>query len=64
MAGAQAARADVYVLRCAVNDSLNSTDITLPGSVTSPVRMADLNAERYTLSANFTLCHNLPPNAL
>ena len=54
---AEASCADVNVTGRAVHNSLDTLDIGLPGSVRSPVRVADLNAERHVLAAKFTLCH-------
>ena len=46
----------------AVDDSLNASDIGLPSSVCSSVRMGDLDAECYALFAEITLCHfSAPP---
>ena len=41
---AQAARTNVYMGGSAVDDSLNASDIGLPSSVCSSVRMVDLDA--------------------
>ena len=59
---AQAARTNIYMGGSAVDDSLNASDIGLPSSVCSSVRMGDLDAECYALFAEITLCHfSAPP---
>ena len=57
LAGTQAARANVDGLRCAVYDSLNASDVGLPGSVGFSVRMGNSKSELNCLSANAALCH-------
>lgn len=57
LARAQTSGANVNVCGSAVNNSLNSLYIGLPGSVGSSVRVRYLYTESNTLSANFTFCH-------
>ena len=57
LTGTQAASACVNALRSAVDDSLNTLDVGLPGTIRTPVRVGHSNAERNVLAAEFTLCH-------
>ncbi len=57
LARAQTSGANINVCGSAVNNSLNSLYVGLPGSVGSSVRVRYLNTESNTLSANFTFCH-------
>ncbi len=57
--GTQAARANVNGLRGAVYDSLNSSDIGLPGSVGLAVGMGYCKSELYCFSADAALCHDI-----
>ena len=59
LAGAQAAGANVNGLGGAVYDCLHASDVGLPGSVGSAVRMRYRLSEYYCLSADFTLCHDI-----
>ena len=54
---AEAASADVNVLGRTVYDGLDALHIGLPCTVGSSVGVADLDAERNALFAEFTLCH-------
>ena len=58
-AGAQATRADINVLYGAVDNSLNTSDIGLPGSVAASVRVRNLYSESYTLTAVIAFSHDL-----
>ena len=63
LAGTNAAGAGVNVLGRTVYHSLNSSYIGLPGPVGSSMRMGNLNAESYTLTADIALCHlSAPPS--
>ena len=42
-----------------VNDRLHTLHIGLPCTIGTPMRVGDLNTERYTLIAELTLCHPL-----
>ena len=42
-----------------VHDCLHTLHIGLPGTVGTPMRVGDLNAERYALVAELALCHPL-----
>ena len=57
LAAAQAAGADVDVLRSAVDDGLDALHVRLPGTVGASVGVADLDAEGNTLVTELTLCH-------
>ena len=57
LAGTEAPRANVDMARSTTNNSLYSTNVGLPGTVGTSVRMGNLDAKGYTLAANFTLCH-------
>ena len=45
--------------RRAVDDRLNTLDIGLPGTIGTPVRVRDLNAEGNALIAELALSHPL-----
>ncbi len=45
------------VLGSTVNDSFYTLYIRLPGSVSTTMRVGNLNTESNALSANITLCH-------
>ena len=63
LAGTNAAGAGVNVLGRTVYHSLNSSYIGLPGPVGSSMRMGNLNAESYTITADIALCHlSAPPS--
>lgn len=47
--------------RSTVLQNLNSLNVRLPSSVGSSVGVGYLNSESYTLSANFTFCHEVAP---
>ena len=54
--------ANIDFLCLTVNYSFNFSDVWLPGSVASSVRVRNLNSEYCTFSANFTFSHrNTPP---
>ena len=54
---AQATRADINMLRLAIDNSLNTLYVRFPHTVGAPVGVADLDAESHTFSANITFCH-------
>ena len=58
LAGAQATGADVERLRGAVDYSLDTSDIGLPGTVGFAVRVGNGETELNGLSADFTFCHD------
>ncbi len=47
-----------------VLQDLNSLDIGLPSSISSSMGVRYFNSESYTLSANFTFCHEVAPPSL
>ena len=57
LAAAEAAGADVDVLRSPVDDGLDALHVRLPGTVGAPVGVADLNAEGHALVTELALCH-------
>ena len=57
LAGTEAPRANVDMALSTTNNSLYSTNVGLPGTVGTSVRMGNLDTKGYTLAANFTLCH-------
>ena len=58
LAGTQAARAYVNGLGSAVYDSLNTSDIGLPGSVCLTVGMRYCKTELNCFTADAALCHD------
>ena len=58
LTGTKATRANVYSLGSAVYNSLNSTNVGLPSSVCSTVRVRYGVTERYTLAAHTANCHS------
>ena len=58
LAGTQAAGANVNGLGSAVYDSLNTSDVGLPGSVGLSVGMGNCESELNCLSADAALCHD------
>ena len=57
LASAQAARACVDILGRAFHDRLDTTDIRLPGTVGTAMRVGNLDTKGNTLAAAFTLSH-------
>ena len=57
LAGAQATGANSYGLCSTVYDSLNLTDVGLPGSVCFAMRVRNCLSENNALSTNAALCH-------
>ena len=58
LTGAQATGANSNGLGSTVYDSLNLTDIGLPGSVCFAMRVGNCLSENNALSTNAALCHN------
>lgn len=56
--GTKAAGADIDSLRGAVYDSLDTSDIRLPGAVRLAVGVRDSQTELDSFSADFTFCHD------
>ena len=56
--GTQTTRAYVHGLGSAVHDSLNTSDVGLPGSVGLAVGMGYCETELYCFSADAALCHD------
>ena len=50
---------NIYMAGGTVHDCLHTLHIGLPGTVGTPMRVGDLNAERYALVAELALCHPL-----
>ena len=59
IAGAETPCTDVYMARSTIDNCLNTLHIGLPCTIGTPMRVGDLNTERYTLIAELTLCHPL-----
>ena len=60
LAGAQAARADVDVLRLAVYNRTYTLDIRLPLALRLQMRMADIHAGHFTFCTDFAnTCHGV-----
>ena len=59
--GAEAPCADVDVARSAIYNSLDALDIGFPCSVSTSVRVGNLDSEGNALSADITFCHQLTP---
>ena len=57
LAAAEAAGADINMLRCSVHNGLDALHIRLPGTVGPSVGVADFDAERHILITELTLCH-------
>ena len=57
LAAAEAPSAGIHVDRLAVYDRLDTLNIGLPGPIRTPMRMADLDAERNALVTEFAFCH-------
>ncbi len=57
LAAAEAACADIDMLRSSVHDGLDALHIRLPRTVRASVRVADFDAEGHALIAELTLCH-------
>lgn len=63
LAASQATGANSNLLVGTVYNSIDLSDVCLPGSSSLSVRVGDIVAEGYALSANTTLCHiYTPPN--
>ena len=58
-AGTQTPGTNIYMAGRAVNNCLNALHIGLPGTIGTPVRVRDLNAEGYALVAELALSHPL-----
>ena len=57
LAAAEAAGADINMLRCSVHNGLDALHIRLPGTVRASVRVADFNSEGHAFVTKLTLCH-------
>lgn len=57
LSGTQATCAYINGLRSTIYDCFYFSNVGLPHSVGSSVRVADLNSERNALAADFTFCH-------
>ena len=58
LVGTKAARADVDVTGSTVDDRFYATNIRLPGSVGTSVRMRDLYTKGNAFTANFAFSHS------
>ena len=59
LAAAEATCTNINMTGRAINNSLYTLNVGLPGSVASSVGVGYLNTESYTLIAKFTLSHLL-----
>ena len=59
LAGAHAPGADIHVARGTVYDRLDTFHVGLPGTVGTPVRVRDLDAEGHAFAAILALSHPL-----
>ena len=59
LVGTEASGTCVHMAGSSVHDSLDPLHIGLPGTVGTPMRVGDLNTERYALVAELALCHPL-----
>ena len=59
LVGTQASCTDIYVARSTVNDCLDTFDVGLPCTVSTSVRVGDLDAECHALAADIAFCHQL-----
>ena len=59
LAGAEAPSTYVDMAGSTIDQSLHTTNIRLPSSVGTTMRVRDLNAERNALIAELALCHPL-----
>ncbi len=57
LAGTETTGTNINSLRCSVNNSLNFSDVRLPGSVGLAVRVRNVVTESHTLVAYAALCH-------
>ena len=57
--GTEASCTDIYMTRCAVNNSLDTLYVGFPSPVGSSVRVGNLNAECHAFVANLAFCHLL-----
>lgn len=57
LAGAEAPSTYVDMARSTVHESLNTTDVGLPSSVGTSVRVRNLDTKGNALAANIALCH-------
>ena len=55
----QASCADIYMARSTVNDRLDTFDVGLPCTVSTSVRVGDLDTECHALAADIAFCHQL-----
>ena len=57
LAGAEAPSTYVDMAGSTVDQSLYATNVRLPGSIGTTVRVGNLNTKGHTLIANIALCH-------
>ena len=61
LAGTQATGAGVNTLGAAIYNRLHATNVGLPSSVRTSVRMRNLDTESNILATNITFCHESAP---
>ena len=59
LVGTQASCADIYMARSTVNACLDTFDVGLPCTVSTSVRVGDLDAECHALAADIAFCHRM-----
>jgi hypothetical protein len=59
LVGTETSCTNVYMARSTLDNRLDALDVGLPHSIGASVGVRDLDAERHTLAANITLCHQL-----
>ena len=64
LAGAEAPSTHVDMAGSTVNQSLDTTNVRLPGTVGATMRVRNLNTEGHALAANIALCHFPAPPSL
>ena len=55
----QASCTDIHMARSTVNDCLDTFDVGLPCTVSTSVRVGDLDTECHALAADIAFCHQL-----
>ena len=59
LVGTQASCTDIHMARSTVNDCLDTFDVGLPCTVSTSVRVGDLDTECHALAADIAFCHQL-----
>ena len=59
LTGTQTTSTNIHMARGTIDDCLNTLHIGLPGTIGTPMRVRNLNAESHALVAKLALCHPL-----